>query len=113
MPPREGLKYSTTYLQQTSTQRQDLVNHIRLCVEELIQVIEQDEEWSLFANRRLQGFNRYRTLYTIISDLLQEANGKRKNGTPKDFAMAPIDRWNRLFKDTDYEIILEPDYDTV
>jgi len=114
MPPREGLKYSTTYVQQTATQRQELVVHIRHCVEELAYCIEGDEFWRFFVEQeRLKGFNRPRTVMTIIADLLTEANGKRADGRPKDFALAPIDRWNRLFRDTAYEILLEPDYDTI
>ena len=112
MPPRPGVEYSTVYIQQTSTQRQELVIHIRRCVEELLAVVEGDPVWEHLVKQRLKGFNRYRTIITIITDLVNEANGKRADGRPKDFARAPIDRWNRLFKDTAYEIILEPDYDT-
>ena len=112
MPPREGMTYSTTYVQQSREQRALLCAHIKLCVEELASAIEGDEVWEHLARQRLRGFNRPRTIYTIISDLLTEAGGKKKDGSLKDFAKAPIDRWNRLFYDTPYEIILEPDYDT-
>jgi hypothetical protein len=111
MPPREGLTYSTTYVQQTRQQRAELCSHIKSCVEELARAIEGDKVWEHLAQQRLRGFNRSRTIYTIISDILTEAGGKKKDGSLKDFAKAPIDRWNRLFYDTDYEIILEPDYD--
>ena len=113
MPPKEGVTYSTTYVKQTRAQRDELCRHIKSCVEDLAQAIEGDPVWEHLAQQRLRGFNRPRTIYTIISDLLTEAQGRKKDGSLKDFAKAPIDRWNRLFKDTDYEIILEPDYDTV
>ena len=113
MPPREGVAYSTTSVKQTRAQRDELCRHIKSCVEDLAQAIEGDPVWEQLAQQRLRGFNRPRTIYTIISDLLTEAQGRKKDGSLKDFAKAPIDRWNRLFKDTDYEIILEPDYDTV
>lgn len=112
MPPRDGMTYSTTYVQQSREQRALLCAHIRLCVEELAYAIEGDEVWEHLAKQRLRGFNRSRTIYTIISDLLTEAGGRKKDGSLKDFAKAPIDRWNRLFYDTHYEIILEQDYDT-
>ena len=113
MPPRDGMTYSTTYVQQSREQRALLCAHIKLCVEELASVIEGDLVWEHLATQRLKGFNRPRTIYTIISDLLSEAGGKKKDGSLKDFALAPIERWNRLFYDTAYEIILEQDYDTV
>ena len=113
MPPRDGMTYSTTYVQQSREQRSLLCAHIKLCVEELAYAIEGDEVWEHLAKQRLRGFNRSRTIYTIISDLLTEAGGRKKDGSLKDFAKAPIDRWNRLFYDTHYEIILEQYYDTV
>jgi hypothetical protein len=112
MPPKEGLSYSTTYVQQTRAQRDELCSHIKRCVEDLAYAIEGDEAWQHLATQRLRGFNRHRTIYTIISDILTEASGRKRDGSLKDFALAPIERWNRLFKNTDYEIELEPDYDT-
>ena len=44
-----------------------------------------------------------RTLWEIVEDIMGEAHGKTRQGLPKDFAKAPIDRWNKLFKGTDYE----------
>jgi hypothetical protein len=39
--------------------------------------------------------------------MLIEAAGKKKNKEPKDFAMAPIERWNKLFDGTEWEIVLK------
>jgi hypothetical protein len=38
-----------------------------------------------------------------MTDMAQEAQGKTRQGLPKDYAQAPIERWNKLFANTDYE----------
>ena len=110
MEPREGLKYSTTYIKQTPGQREILVKHVRRVLEEISDAIEGNEELEEFIKQPLPGFprknNSNRSLTDIISDMIHECTGKRANGTPKDFALAPIERWNKLFKDTEYEIVL-------
>jgi len=111
MEPREGLSYATTYLKQTPAQRQELVKHVRQVLVEISDCIEGNEELQAWVSWPLVGFPRKnqlnRSITDIISDMINECNGKRSNGTPKDFAMAPIERWNRLFGDTDYAIVLE------
>jgi hypothetical protein len=42
-------------------------------------------------------------VWEIVEDIIGEARGKTRQGLPKDFAQAPIDRWNRLFAGTEYE----------
>lgn len=111
MEPREGLTYSTTYVKQTSAQRQQLVRHCRHVLEEIADAIEGNEELNNWVTWPLTGFPRKdlpnRSVSDVISDMIQECNGRRSNGQPKDFALAPIERWNRLFGDTDYAIVLE------
>ena len=106
MEPREGLKYSTTYIKQTLDQRDTLVKHIRTVLEEISDAIEGNEDLEEFIRQPLPGFprinNSNRSLTDIISDMIQECTGKRQNGLPKDFALAPIERWNKVFGDTDY-----------
>lgn len=111
MEPREGLNYSTTYIKQSPAQRKQLVSHCRQVLEEISDCIEGNEELQQWIKEPLVGFPRKnmsnRSLTDIISDMIQECTGKRANGTPKDFALAPIERWNKIFGDTDYAIILE------
>jgi hypothetical protein len=111
MEPREGLNYSTTYVKQTRAQRDLLVKHCRRVLEEIADAIEGNEELLTWATEPLVGFPRKnlpnRSVSDIISDMIQECQGKRSNGTPKDFALAPIERWNKLFGDTEYAIVLE------
>lgn len=111
MEPREGLKYSTTYIKQTPGQRESLVKHIRTVLEEISDCIEGNEELEEFIRQPLPGFprvnNTNRSIQDIIADMITECTGKRANGKPKDFALAPIERWNKIFGDTDYAIVLE------
>jgi hypothetical protein len=110
MEPREGVNYATTYLKQTLEQRKDLCRHIKQCITEITEAVEQDPELNDFVRQPLRGFKTTtgvnRSTADILSDMVNEAKGKQKNNLPKDFAMAPIERWNKLFEDTDYEIVL-------
>jgi hypothetical protein len=111
MEPRDGVKYSTTYVKQTLEQRKELCKHIRQVVVEISDAVESDEELLDFIRTPLKGFKttsgQNRTATDILTDMVNEAQGKQKGGTlPKDFALAPIERWNKLFEDTDYAIDL-------
>ena len=110
MQPREGVAYATSYVKQTLAQRKELVNHITQAMQELIQVIDTHNEWYSFSQQPLKGFPTTRrvnrSLWEILEDMATEAQGTQKNGLPKDFALAPIERWNKLFADTDYEFEL-------
>ena len=110
MEPREGYSYSTVYVKQTAEQRKQLTQHVQRAVRELIQVAAANEEWEAWITAPLSGYktthNSNRSCLDIINDLYQESIGQRRNGELKDYALAPIDRWNRLFKDTDYEFEL-------
>jgi hypothetical protein len=46
----------------------------------------------------------------MFEDIIGECRGAKRDGTPKDFARAPIDRWNKLFYDTDYAIDMVESY---
>jgi hypothetical protein len=110
MEPRDGVKYSTTYLKQTLEQRKELCRHVKQVVNEIADALEKDPELLDFVRVPLKGFKtttgHNRTITDILTDMVNEAKGKMRNGMPKDFAMAPIERWNKLFEDTDYAIDL-------
>lgn len=110
MPPREGVKYATTYVKQTIEQRQELVRHVQQVIKEIAEAIEYNQELCDFLQKPLQGFKtstgQNRSITDILADMVQEAQGQQRNGLPKDFALAPIERWNRLFRDTDYAMTL-------
>jgi hypothetical protein len=110
MAPREGVKYSTTYVKQTLEQRKELCKHIKLVVTEIADALEGRDDLLEFVRSPLKGFPTTqkvnRNVTDILTDMINEAKGKMHNGLPKDFALAPIERWNKLFEGTDYEINL-------
>lgn len=114
MAPRDGVKYSTTYVKQTPAQRMELMRHIRTCVTEIAQALEQQPSYGEFMTQPLKGFPTTRAtnrnMYDIITDMVNEGRGHQRDGTAKDFALAPIERWNKLFAGTPYEIALVQTY---
>lgn len=110
MQAREGVPYATTYVKQTLEQRKELVKHIKTSVQAIADAVEADDEWLEFMRTPLKGFKttqgRNRTATDIITDMVNEASGRMRNGMPKDFALAPIERWNKLFEGSDYELVL-------
>jgi hypothetical protein len=109
MEPREGVSYSTKYLKQSLEQRMELTRHVKQAASELLHEIERMPDPATI-NTPLKGFKtttgKNRSAMDILVDMLTEARGKKRDGKPKDYALAPIERWNKLFKGTDYEINL-------
>ena len=114
MDPREGVSYATTYVKQTAKQRHELEQHITRVITEIAQAMpiltQKDITWINFIEQPLKGFKTTkglnRSLVDLLTDMQTESAGTQRNGKPKDFALAPIERWNKLFKGTDYEISL-------
>ena len=108
MEPRPGTTYSTVYYRQDPDDRQQLADYIKDCIESIVKTLMSDEEATQWAKTPMKGYKRIgkpnRSPSDILEEMLDEVDGKRRNGTPKDFAKAPIDRWNKLFNNTDYTI---------
>lgn len=108
MEPRPGTSYSTVYYRQEPEHREQLAEYIKLCIEQIVRALSADNDAADWATTPLKGFKRIgkpnRSPSDILEEMLDEVDGKRRNGTPKDFAKAPIDRWNKLFSNTDYTI---------
>ena len=111
MEPREGVNYSTVYVKQTAAQRLVLTKHIEQVCQDIAIAVTLNTELKTWIEQPLKGYKttarQNRSCLDIITDLLSESRGLKRNGELKDYALAPIDRWNRLFKDTDYEFELE------
>jgi len=107
MEPRPGVKYATSYYKQSLAQREALVDWIRLCAMDIMTCVDSDREFAQWWTSPLKDFRKvdksYRTPEEIVQDLLLEAIGQKRNGEHKDFAQAPIERWNRLWADTPWE----------
>ena len=111
MEPRPGTKYSTKYFKMRRPDRNLLRDHVIQCCRELLSAWDTNSESEREAHMPLSGFKRLnqanRSLYEIVVELLQEATASKRDGSPKDFAVAPIDRWNRMFMQTEYEIQMQ------
>ena len=112
MLPRPGNKFSTTYYRQTYQQRQDMVLWLEQQIYQLLSEIASHDQLAQASNWPLQGFpktqgQKNRSLLEIINDMLDEIQGVKKNGKPKDIAQAPVDRWNKFFQGSEWEFVLE------
>ena len=119
MEPRPGTAFATTYYKQTLDQRKQLTKHIFRSSKEVVEALDQDSDMMAWATTHaLKGFpktgkQKNRTVWEIMEDIVGEAKGVKKNGDPKDYAQAPIERWNKLFHDTEYEFHMEQNEGTV
>ena len=115
MEPREGVAYATTYVKQTLEQRNQLTKHVRRAVSEIADALEGDDDMLDWIRTPLKGYKTThgtnRSALDIITDMVNEAKGKTKHGLPKDYALAPIERWNKLFEGTDYAVVLTQTFD--
>ena len=118
MEARSGTNYATVYYLQNALQREAVRQHVLKCAREIgayLQTNPQYLDWHL--NTPLKGFKKVqgqpnRTTVELINDMVQEVNGIRSNGKYKDLARAPIERWNKLFKGTDYEFEMQEGFVT-
>ena len=111
MEPRPGVKYATEYLVQTHRDRKKLTRHIANVLQDIAILEHNNPGFIKEMEQPIKGFpksvkGQYYSAWEIVEDMYKEATGRKRDGMPKDFAMAPIGRWNRLFKDTDRQIDL-------
>jgi hypothetical protein len=112
MEPRPGVKYATTYYKQTLAQRKELVKHIISVIEQIGEATRGNEEYltwfeqpqKMYPKTQAGRKKEYRSIMEMFDDIIGECRGAKRDGTPKDFAQAPIDRWNKLFYDTEWAI---------
>lgn len=112
MEPREGVKYATVYYKQHPKQREEMTKWILQTVKQIGEYAQSNEELAHEIFTPLKGFPKTgkqpnRCLAELLTDIVGECRGVQKNGKPKDFAAAPIERWNKFFKGTQYEFVLE------
>ena len=118
MEPRPGVKYATVYYKQSLAQRLELVKHIMTVINEIGEATKGNEEYLAWFEQPQKMYPKtgpgktreYRSILEMFEDIIGECRGAKKDGTPKDFAQAPIERWNKLFYDTDYAIDMVESY---
>lgn len=112
MKPREGVKFATTYYIQSAKERQRQADWIRQQIASVVRALETDATAMEAAKKPLKGFpktkgQKNRTLIELLEDMAGEIQGTKKDGSPKDFAQAPIERWNKFFEGSNYEFRME------
>ena len=111
MEPRPGVKYATEYLVQTHRDRKKLSRHIATVLQDIAILEHNNPGFIKEMEQPLKAFPKsvkgsYYSAWEIVEDMYKEATGRKRDGLPKDFAMAPIGRWNKLFKDTERQVEL-------
>lgn len=105
LEPRPGKDYSTTYYQQNHQQRQETLEHIQSVVEEISTVCAKDSDMKEWIQKELKGFRRTESpgnysLIDIVSNMAEYLDAG------KDIPSGMLGRWNRLFKDTRWDMEL-------
>lgn len=111
MKPRPGVTYMTRYYLQTSEQRQQLANWFQEQLVRLSDIIDSDwrlqeaQHWPLKGFPKVNG-QQNRSFLEILEDIAEQIIKTKRDGSPGDFPMAPIDRWNRFFKGSEWELTM-------
>lgn len=105
MKPREGNKFATTYYKQTVDERNKQAKWLTERIRTFVELVDANEDLAEAVHLPLKGFpktrGKNRSLWEIVEDMAGEIQGKKRDGMPKDFAQAPIERWNKFFDELD------------
>jgi hypothetical protein len=113
MTPRSGVKFATTYYIQDAKERARQADWIGKQIKTVYTALQEDVVAMEAAHKPLKGFpktkgQKNRSLIELLEDMAGEVTGTKKDGTPKDFALAPIERWNKFFQGSDKEFVMVP-----
>jgi hypothetical protein len=109
LDPRPGKTFSTTYYRQNIKEFDLVKAHVQQIGLDLLAVFENNPEtdWEEWCHSPLKGFStttKGKPNYSLI-DIVQDLLAQIVMG--KDIPSGMIGRWNRLFKDTPWDIELE------
>jgi hypothetical protein len=109
MPPKEGVKFATTYYRQSDEQYDLIKQHIIMVASEIMDFVDQNPEWDEFVTQPLKGFPRLNgkpnySINQILSDMLEQTKSN------KDLPSGMLGRWSRLFHGTEYDIEMLQEY---
>lgn len=102
LEPRSGNKYSTVYYKMSNEEYSKLTNHVIQVATEVADCLTESE----FVSKELKGFGRTEgkpnySIEQILADMIQQLS------EGKDVTESMTNRWNRVFHQTEYEIIME------
>jgi hypothetical protein len=103
MPPRPGVKYSTTYIKQSPAEYQRLHTWLLKTAEDILGILELDADLARWFSHPHPDFHTSRRgQYYSPEDLLADMIKQMSLG--RDLPHAMLDRWNRLCEGTPWEI---------
>jgi hypothetical protein len=113
MTPRPGVSYATTYYKQIPIERRMLSKHFEKTIAQVYLDLQRYDRTGFdhALHTPLKGFPRTggkgnRSMWDLFSDIMDECHGQHR-GEPKDFPLAPIERWNKLWDQfPDYQVNL-------
>jgi hypothetical protein len=105
MTVRNGVDYSTTYIQQTPEEHQRLLTWLIDCADQIDHVADQDPDMAQWLSQPLKRFRRsQRGRYYSALDIVMDAVTQMHEG--RDLTQAMLGRWNRLFDSTPWQLDL-------
>lgn len=103
MEPRPGVKYSTDYYKQPIAEYKLTTRHIQHVAKEIFRVCGYDTSLALWCSTPLKAFPKTVGKYSvndIVTDMLEQVIKER------DIPSGMLSRWNRLFHDTEWDIVM-------
>jgi len=108
MKPREGVQYATRYYIQTPQEKQRMQKYLLGQIKLIYGDICSNPELAVASKWYLPGFPKTngvnRTFMELLEDMAGECVGLKKDGSAKDFALAPVQRWNKMFRGSEWEL---------
>jgi len=107
LQPRPGTTFATTYYKQTESERERLKQHITTVSRQFALLAQHDPEAAAWLQQPLRGYRKstageYYSAGEIITDMVRQFEQK------KDVPSGMLGRWQKLFKNTEFDICLVP-----
>lgn len=107
MDPIGNNPYKTIYIKQSHAEHHRLQNWLIQVAEQIIGMTEVNASAAEWFSSPMREFKKSRKgQYYTPEELLTDMIGQLAQG--KDLPQAMVDRWNKLCRDTAWEILLEP-----
>ena len=103
MEPKPGVKYATDYYKQTNSEYSLLKAHVANVAREIMRVCDYDLVLNDWIYSPLKRFPKTKGKYSVMDIVTDMIDQVVKN---KDIPSGMLGRWNRLFEDTEWDIVM-------
>ena len=105
LDPRPGTNFATTYYKQTQREYSRLREHIYRTAAEIMAVCDSDLDYYRWATTPIRSYKKsvkgeYYTPMEIVTDMVDQFAHQ------KDVPSGILGRWQKLFADTPYDIVM-------